>query len=364
MFSVLVGWLSILLWAASPASAVASWSMQSTPNPFAQQNVLSRVDCVSTTWCMAVGYGVDTGSSLGFAASWNGSSWAAVDPGVAVQLADTSCVSSTKCFAVGQRVSLSTGHRLPALLRWSGVGWTSVSLSVPAGQQFVALSGIECATGTACLAVGRSSDGSGTPFHTLAYRYNGTTWARISSPNPSTAAAGNTFADVSCIGASNCFVAGTAGTKTLVEQWTGGTAWRRLPTPSPRAYNNFRAISCTAITNCYVVGDTTTSTGSSNAFAEQYNGTSWTTHTFAPSNSFLNDISCVSASICLAVGAASPHTLSVQHTAAGWSTLPSPNPGVYNYLYGISCSTGPSCEGVGSSTTATSNSNSLAATYS
>lgn len=362
LLSVLVVSWTIWFWTASPASA-ATWSRQPTPNPFAQQNVLYGVDCVSASWCMGVGYGINSGSPRAFAARWNGSSWRAVNPGTASSLQEVACPSTSTCFAVGQRVALSTGRRLPALLKWNGTGWTSVAVSAPAGQQYAILNGVDCRTATSCLAVGGSSDGSGSPFHTLVYRYSGAGWSRVISPNPSAAPVGNTFAAVSCTGASNCYVAGNAGTKTLVEHWRGGSTWHRLSTPNPRAANNFRAITCTSGTSCFAVGDTMSSTGVSSAFAEHYNGTSWSTRTFTAADSFLDDVSCVSASVCVAVGAAAPHTMAVEYTAGGWRSRSTPDPGVYNYLYGVGCG-GPTCEAVGAYTTATSNSRSLAARYS
>jgi hypothetical protein len=360
-------WLAIFFWAASPASA-ATWSRQASPNPFPQQDVLVDVDCVSAAWCMAVGSGVNSANSIrGFAARWNGSSWQTVSPSTDAGLHDVGCVSSSKCFAVGQRVALSTGHRLPVLLRWNGTGWTSVALSVPAAQQYATLDGVDCGTSTSCLAVGGTSNGSGTPFHTLAYHYNGTSWARLTSPNPSAGPAGNYFTDASCTSGSNCYAAGTAENKTLVERWRGASTWNRLPTPSPRAWNTFRAISCTSTTSCYAVGETYTADRNvENAFAEHYNGTSWSTRTFTASNtSSLSGVSCVSASTCIAVGGAGQRTLAVKHTAAGWATLSTPNPGVANYFQGVSCWAGPSCEAVGSYTTAASpGGRSLAARYS
>jgi hypothetical protein len=295
---------------------------------------------------MAVGYGTNPNVHPA-AERWNGSAWKLATPTGGATLHDVSCISSSKCFAVGQRVA-SNGNRLPVLLRWTGTGWTSVSLSLPSAT-YMNLDGIDCATSTSCLAVGGRSNGSGTPFRTLVYRYNGSGWSRPSSPSPTTSGNGSRFSAVSCVTGTDCFVAGAAGNSTLVERWRGGTTWHRVTTPNPRAYNNLRGISCVSATSCTAVGDVTTNSFAMNAVALRFNGSSWSTKVFAAGNSSLRDVSCSSSAVCMAVGNKGQATLAPRHTSSGWSTTSPPAPGSsYNYLHGIDCLSGGSCRSVGS----------------
>ena len=65
-------------------------------------------------------------------------------------------------------------------------------------------------------AVGSTASGQ-----TLIVRWNGTAWKRIPSPSP----AGSTLYGVAATSASNAWAVGSAGGKTLIERWNG-TTWK------------------------------------------------------------------------------------------------------------------------------------------
>src|SRR3954453_11877401 len=63
--------------------------------------------------------------------------------------------------------------------------WTVQSVPVPKGPTG-SLSAVNCASATACTAVGHYTNGAGVQV-TLAERWNGTGWSLQSTPNPSSA---------------------------------------------------------------------------------------------------------------------------------------------------------------------------------
>jgi hypothetical protein len=73
--------------------------------------------------------------------------------------------------------------------------------------------------------------------------------------------------------------------------------------------------------------------------------------TSAGNMDFLNDVSCVSRSFCVAVGYYQPNSdtrpLIESWDGARWSITPSPNPGTYDQLYGVSCASLRLCVAVG-----------------
>src|SRR5215470_10346493 len=87
---------------------------------------------------------------------------------------------------------------------------------------------------------------------------------------------------------------------TLAERWDG-RRWRVLATPSPGTHLNvLTGVSCPAVANCTAVGYYDAA-GSPQAFAEQWNGASWTTLVI-PHNGALKAVSCPAVNSCMAVG--------------------------------------------------------------
>ena len=108
------------------------WSAVPSPNRGTTSSVLRSASCVSPSWCAAVGASyLPDGGSLSLVELWNGKSWRIVpSPSRAhelVSLAAVDCVSSTWCIAVG-------GDETGALIeRWDGRSWTTVAH--PAGAR-------------------------------------------------------------------------------------------------------------------------------------------------------------------------------------------------------------------------------------
>jgi len=129
-----------------------TWRTVPSPNSAGKKNrsvVLNAVDCVSSTWCMAGGYG-PAGALI---EHWNGRAWTVMGhPSdhagkVAAAMWGVSCVSRTACVAVG--------YDVPFAERWNGRVWAPMSHvddSQLVGPQFFL--GVSCISATVCKTVG------------------------------------------------------------------------------------------------------------------------------------------------------------------------------------------------------------------
>jgi|GEM_PF-5983400 len=115
------------------------WTMTQLPMPRSTSSSLDAVSCVSSTWCMAMGTDWTGVANQVFATIWNGTSWRLVPvplPSGAVdgarcalgcaqaQATGVSCVSTSWCMAVGFYSTHSTHSTTgPLVERWSAGRW-------------------------------------------------------------------------------------------------------------------------------------------------------------------------------------------------------------------------------------------------
>jgi hypothetical protein len=356
----------MLLGASVPASAQAlTWSVVPSPNAGVIGSTLGGVSCASATVCMAVGvfYKSDDGNAIGrtLAESWAGTGWTGVpspNPGPADNsnsLQGVSCASATACMAVGDsQVSGSPEKTLTE--SWNGTGWTVLHSPDPATAEGNLLSGVSCASATACMAVGVSHLSG--PYETLIESWNGTGWTVLPSPNPPTAG-GNLLSGVSCTSATACtavgysYVSGSAY-RTLIESWDG-TSWTVVPSRNPGVNDGLFGVSCVSATACMAVGNTASSGGVSRSLTESWDGTSWTAVPGGDSNaSTLEGVSCTSATACTAAGISGgassfPGTTLIESwDGTSWTVVPSPSRGTgSNVLLGVSCVSATACTAAG-----------------
>jgi hypothetical protein len=161
---------------------------------------------------------------------------------------------------------------------------------------------VSCTSKTACTAVGESII-SGV-VATLAERWNGKSWTKQVTSNPTGAFA--SLGGVSCTSKRSCSAAGDANGVTLAEYWNGKT-WAVQATPDPRGGANFglASLACATKAACTAVGDYTLAS-SYVTLAEHWNGKTWAVQTTAnPRGSTrvqLGGVSCASSTACTAVG--------------------------------------------------------------
>jgi len=170
-------------------------------------------------------------------------------------------------------------------------------------------------------------------------------WKLQTTPQPNT----NTWIeDVSCGSATSCVSVGenfsTGGG--VSQAWTG-TAWTTLTSPAKYMTD----VSCAPGTSAC------SALPSSGSNAYRLSGTGWTTEAMAvpigATGIGMMDISCQSATFCMAVGhynapnESSWNTLAERWDGSKWTILPTPSEGLGNFLSTVSCTSAGACVAVG-----------------
>ncbi len=319
-----------------------AWSVQSTPSPSgAAVSYLEGVACTSATACTAVGHYVSSaGVPVTLAERWNGTAWAVQSTpnpsGVTASfLLGVSCTSASFCTAVGYSLTSAGGYQALAEA-WNGTAWAIQSTATPTGATSSILIGVACTAASACTAAGYSLNSAGTSA-TLAEVWNGTAWAVQSTATPSGATASQLY-EVACTSTSACTAVGnyttSAGVRPLAERWNG-TSWavQSTPEPSDATAGFLNGVACTSASACTSVGWYETSPGAYETLAEVWNGTTWAIQSSPnPSGataSYLFGVACTAASACTAVG----YDLNPSYTAlaerwngTAWAIQSTPKP--------------------------------------
>ena len=327
-----------------------TWSMQQPPNAVVvEPGGFNAVSCTSSNACMAVGSLSDTSqTTLPLAEQWDGVTWTVqatanpvVTPGTEASLGAVSCASPTACMAVGGGL-----YGIPSLVEWwNGANW---KIQSTASVEGATLDAVSCASDTSCITVG--GDGQ-QPF---VEHWDGTGWTIQPTPlftgfAPPLPGFGASLTGVSCTSDTACTAVGSylnpAIRQALVERWDG-TQWaiQTIPTPVGTTASWLNAVSCTSATDCTAVGDSDTADTDNIALAEHWDGSAWTIEPTARSQILLTSVSCAAASSCAAIAAA--NVLEVWD-GSSWSpeSLPGVAPGVT--LNSVSCSADGSCTVVG-----------------
>ena len=173
------------------------WSITATPRQATAGAQLVNLSCTAATNCVAVGSSAPrVGASKTLAERWNGRNWsilASIDPAGTADYSRfgvVSCTAPTSCLALG--VVETGGNSLTDFTeRYDGTHWALVADPVPTSSSFSgSLGGLSCASAADCIAVGFYTDNAtGGQDRTLVERYDGTRWSVMQSPNPRTASA-------------------------------------------------------------------------------------------------------------------------------------------------------------------------------
>lgn len=342
----------------------SSWNVQGTPHVTgAVTSTLSSVSCASATTCVAVGNFTDSASThTALAEVWNGTTWSVSlssnPPGASGSVLNgVACPSTDSCTAVG----VFSGDRIKqaALVEhWDGTSWAVLSLPQPQGAQLL---NIACAGASACTAVGTLGY-----VGTLAETWDGSSWTLQTTPNP----AGGTDASltgVACITNAACqavghyLAMGSASRRTTLAERRDGSTWLIQPTPNPRGatISSLDDVACLTATWCLAVGAYIKEDGTQVPLRERWNGLSWSMVPIpSPSDGLqtaLTHITCLSTTACLAVGstwesASGLNGIVERWDGSAWAIVSTqvPQDSVYSLLYGVSCSAANACTAVGS----------------
>jgi hypothetical protein len=295
---------------------------------------LSGVACSSTLMCLAVGDYLDSsGRGQGLLLVTRGSSWSATEAplpagaathpeqaGPAVTLASVACPSALACVATGGYTD-SSGHQQGLLLAGHGPSWTAVRAPLPAGAAAnpdAYLPDVACPSALACVATGGYTDSSGHQ-QGLLLAGHGSSWVAVRAPLPPgvTASAAASLTGVACPSVAVCVATGSYTDSSGYQQGLllagNGSSWAAVRAPLPPGAAGGRPVSvaCPSVTRCVAVGDYDTSLDASFGLLLAWYGSSWTATRAplppgapgsGPANLPGNDVTCLSASACVAVG--------------------------------------------------------------
>jgi hypothetical protein len=310
-------------------SAHAAWADGTPPVPFPSSpaalrkgkdfDLVSRsVSCVRANACTMVGdyrhEGVGSTRFPIFTEVWDGSHWhlrPAPQPQPDSEFDSVSCWTATSCLAIGTTGNGETDTVL--VERRSGSHWTVTA--APGTDPAQGDRALSCRSAGTCTVVGPTA--RATPLAKVS-RLQGTTWSVQASPDPA-GTIESTLADVSCASRNRCTAVGNfegrAGDNPLIEssargKWSVSTA----VTPAGVFATVLTSVSCPAARFCVTVGHTfpTSTSIQASQLAESWDGTTWSAQTTPdPGTNFgstLSQVSCASATLCVAVGNAAQNT--------------------------------------------------------
>jgi hypothetical protein len=342
--------------AGGSVSALAAWRIVTSPNKGAVDNHIHETSCVNNVKCVAVGYNEDpNGFRQSVVQALVNGQWRNQQiphRGTASNtLWNVSCVVGNRCVAVGYYADVAAGYYRTLIANYSGGFWSLVtSPNKPNTDNY--LFGVDCVDATHCTAVGRYYVTATGRFRTLILHLNGTTWQIANSPNRTTATRNNFLADVSCGDTTHCIAVGYSLTdlgvyETMILERINSTWSLRSSrnVAGAGASNLLRDVSCPTATECIAVGGTDPGAPNEQTFIQRLDGGSWAIETSpnrAATDNHLWGVSCPSADSCVAVGQSQNPTQSwtlVVTLAAGvWTQTPSPSRGAtFNFQYGVSC---------------------------
>ena len=339
----------------------SSWT--STP-PADVNDSFAGVACASATSCTAVGKHATGGAfDIAIGEHWNGAQWSSL--ATLQPIADTPsalssvrCTSASNCVAVGaQNTTIGSA---PLAERWNGSAWSLQAIAAPPNVANALLDSVSCANASRCAAVGQQGDSYQYDMHSLAELWNGTTWSLQSVPQPGFL---SQLSAVACPSTSRCFAVGSTATAAyapitlLIDQWNG-TRWSRMSVPSTGRYyaSLLQDITCVSATDCTAVG------GAANAeyqtLIEHWDGSTWTVRSSPPAPSEsplqLNGVTCTSSVNCVAVGFAADERTGAylprfeRWNGKAWSMQAAPS-GVTTWspLASVGCLSASDCTAVG-----------------
>jgi hypothetical protein len=189
-----------------------AWTVQHVPFVKDADGLLGGVSCPTATNCEAVGsYGTFNQNSNLFAEHWNGTQWTfqtvPTPGGTSFLLNSVSCPQPEHCTAVGLAEN-DTQVVGSIVARTNGSAWTLQKDATPAGTE---LYGVSCASAQSCTAVGANAANAAFFNTGIAEYWNGTRWALQATPVPQTNTHGAALSGISCATLTACTAVGVYG---------------------------------------------------------------------------------------------------------------------------------------------------------
>jgi hypothetical protein len=328
---VLTALVGLVVAAATPASAAATWTIVPSPTPTPGSDLNSvAVPAADNAW--AVGKNHRYGSDHQMVIEhWDGSAWTlAAAPnsrcynealfGITFTSAGNGWAVGETPISVHRPSTCFTPPRRGALVvHWDGSGWSVMDTPVPTSGT-ATLRSVSAVSAGDAWAVGRSAYGSPLVLH-----LTGGTWRSVSVPTADLSGVAVVSAtDVWAVG----FTTTSSSTAPAILHYNG-SAWSRSTVPNVPGALALTAVTALAANNVWAVGYAGTSTGIQPMILH-YNGSAWSrvTAPALPSGGTgrLEGVAARSAGDVWAVGAQSVNsTLTMHYNGSAWSIVPSPN---------------------------------------
>jgi hypothetical protein len=217
--------------------------------------------------CAPAGPGADASAeTAGLSAPGQSSS-----PVVSGDLFGVAALSAGNVWAVGSTLSTD-----PMTVHWNGHAWREQDLTLVKGHPADPPGGFEAVAAVSphdVWAVG------GTAGATLAEHWNGRTWAVVPTPSagPQFSGIGADLSGAAAVSAHDVWAVGsTNDDRTWIIHWNG-TAWTRVPSPSPKSGAQLNGVAVASARSAWAVGSyTNIATGRSQQLIEHWNGHAWT----------------------------------------------------------------------------------------
>ncbi len=262
-----------------------AWRISSSPNVEQSANFLEGVSAYSATNVWAVGSSYDGNTYNTLVEHWDGSAWTIVSSpnppsSSAARLYAVSAVAPDLVWAVGYYFDTNESRNKTLVLRYDGSTWAQVSSASP-GSFFNYLYGVTAQQGGDAWAVGYYRDENNFIYKTLILHYNGTSWVQVTSPNPGLYE--NYLEDVTLLPSGEAWavgsmVGGVEGAQhgTLALHYDGST-WQHVLSPNPSTdENRLYGVAASSSNKLWAVGTTFNSTtGSFESLILAYNGSGW-----------------------------------------------------------------------------------------
>jgi hypothetical protein len=309
--------------------AGASWKAATVPVPSsdATGTELTAVTCMSAANCLAAGQYHSAGRQQGMLLAGHGASWTATRaplPASAaahphVILSSVACASASSCVAAGQYFASGSAYGL--LVVGHDSSWQAFQAPLPAdaaGKPAARLTSVTCTDGGDCVAVGNYLDKPGNEQGFIVTG-SGSAWSSYRAALPASAVTpGAALTAVTCPTASKCVAAGSFSANSRGMILTGwGASWTAVSTPLPSgaAANPaaaFRQISCLSATACVAVGSYSASGAGRQGLLVSGRGSSWSAASARlPAGAAANQgtpgaglvsVACATATTCVAAG--------------------------------------------------------------
>ena len=242
----------------------ASWRRVTLPS--LGYSSLEAVAATSATNAWAVGF---TGANIPKAVfmRWNGRAWKSVRAPAGPCAMDAVAAASTRSAWAAAECS-SGGPNDDEFASWNGSAWKFVKYPLSGVYSYV--TGVAAPAAESAWAVGYNA---GSSAAALSMRWNGRAWQKVAIPQ-----ARETTLDAVAARSGTVLAVGGGGSpvtpKTFVLHWTG-SAWKRLPSPSPGPSAELFSVALSSSRNAWAVGCSGTLGLKESTLILHWNGSSW-----------------------------------------------------------------------------------------